>query len=120
MAILRWLGATAAISVATLLHAALLGLAVSVLFPDIVRNCHSLYRDEPVTGAAVRSAIEWGSLAALFMGPMLAFTLVRDFNAAIQKPGQVQGWWRFVARDTLWSFLLIGLSGFTLCGLIAA
>ena len=120
MAILRWFGATVAISGATILYSVLLALAVSVLFPNAVRNYHSLFLDEPVTGAAVRSGIDWGMLAAMFMGPMVGFTLVRDFNAAIERPGPVQGWWRFVVRDTAKSFLLIALSGFGFCGLIAA
>src|SRR5262245_5156745 len=120
MSFIRWLGATGAISVATMLHALLVGLAVAVLFPDVVRHYHDLYADDPVIGSAVHSSIDWGMLAALFMGPMLAFTLVRDYNAAIEKPAPIQGWWRFVVRDAARSFLIIGLAGFSVCGLIAA
>lgn len=120
MAILRWLGATVAISAATIAYSAVVALSVAVLFPDVVRHYHSLFPHEPVTGAAVHSGVDWGMLAAMFMGPMLAFTLVRDFNAAIEKPEPVIGWWRFVVRDTLMSFLIIGLCGFAACGLIAA
>jgi hypothetical protein len=120
MSIVRWLGAALVTSGATLALSIIVGLAVAVLFPDVVRHYHLLYRDDPVAGAAVGSAIEWGVLAAMFMGPLLAFTLVRDFNAAIQKPGPMRGWWRFVLGDSLRSFLIIGLAGFGLCGLIAA
>src|SRR5262245_23574885 len=104
MAWIRWLGSSLLASVTALAHALLIAAATIVPFPDLVRHYHGMFRDEPVTGAALRSALEWGSFAAMFMGPLMGFTLVRDFNAVQDKPQPTLGWWRFVVRDIAWTF----------------
>ena len=116
MMLFRWLATSVLVAAATMAYSVLVGLATAFLFPDAVRYYHTLFAHESVVGAAVRSAVDWGWLAALFMGPCLGFTLVRDFNAFLEKPGHEKHFWRSVLRSAGISFFIVAAGGFGSCG----